>query len=154
MLTKGTRWRRINSYFKLLSQISLKSFLIHKKMKNWKFYDFFRNPKFSKFPKNRSIFCRLVLGHIACPISGLSTFLANIWPKNRIRWWHLFQTEFWSICIYRTVMKTTFLESWDQTGSEAHTSCSKITILKFDLLRPGIDLTLLYRLLFWVKIAK
>ena len=41
-----------------------------------------------------------------------------------------FQTVIWSISRHRTVIKMTFLESWDQTGSETYLFWFKNTSLK------------------------
>ena len=98
-----------------------KMFFLPKKQKKTKFpYNFFQNPKFSKFSNNPRISCRTLPRHLACPISDWYVCLANIQPKNRIRWWLIFKTAILSISRRHTGIKKTFLESWDQTGSETH----------------------------------
>ena len=84
-------------------------------------YNFLQNPKFSKFSKN--------LQHVVEPCLDIrhakfqvdmSIFGKHIAQKPYPLMTSFFQTVIWSISRHRTVIKMTFLEFWNQTGSETH----------------------------------
>ena len=156
MQTKSATWRRIISSFKLLLRFFQKSFFDSQKIRNLDFlYNFFQNPKFAKFSKNRTICCRPVPGHIACWISGWYVYFWQTYsPKPFPLMTPFFQTVSWSISRHRTEIKMPFLESWVQTGSETHLFGSKIPIWKFDLMWPDGWPDPSLSLTFWGQIAK
>ena len=108
MQTKSTRGRRIYSYFTniyIYLGFTKKHFLTIQKLKKLKLLqNFFKNLKFSKFSKIRTICCRLISGYIACQISGWYTcFWRTYSPKTVSLMASFIQTAIWSISIHRTV---------------------------------------------------
>ena len=123
------------------------------KIKNWCFIWLLKYKIFTVL-KNRTMCCRAIPGHLACKISGWYIYIWQIYSSTTESVDDvIFQSANLSISRPRTEIKWHFC-SWDQTGSEAHTFYSKISIRKFGLMWPEVDSTLLYRWLAWGQIAK
>ena len=118
---------------------------------NWNFLFLFSKPKVKKNGMHVVEAC-LDICHAKFQVD-ISIFGMHIAPKLYLLI-HLFQTAILNISGYRIEIKMTFLESLDQTGLETQIFYSKVSIRKFNLMWPGVDLTLLCRWLAWNQITK
>ena len=70
--------------------------------------------------KKQAICRRAVPGHLACHISGKYMYIWQTYIPKTSLLIAFFQTEILSIFRTQTEIKLTYLEFWDETGSETH----------------------------------
>ena len=113
---------------------------------NWHCYIFLLKCKISQTFEKRNICCITISGHMAYNILGwYIRFRQTYSPKTVFVDDVIFQTANLSISRHRKDIKMTFLESWEQTGSETRIFIRKCQSENLTFIWPEVNQTILYR---------